>query len=131
MSGDGSSVASYTCSYVTDAASTAREPSSFPSLHRSIVDPNTLDWPDLPEISLRDAAGRLSSIAEQSQARATYLTRRGRPVAALVSPQVLARQVADAEELADMRAADTATEDALWTTLVSWEDARATLGLPA
>ncbi len=30
-----------------------------------------------------------------------------------------------------MRAADTATEDALWTTLVSWEDARATLGLPA
>lgn len=65
------------------------------------MDPDTLDWPDLPEISLSDAAGRLSSVSEQSRARAIYLTRRGRPVAALVNPVVLARLVADAEELAD------------------------------
>ncbi|CAN7230335.1 type II toxin-antitoxin system Phd/YefM family antitoxin [Microbacterium foliorum] len=95
------------------------------------MDSDTLDWPDLPEISLSDASSRLSSIAEQAHARATYLTRLGRPVAALVSPQVLARLVADVEELADLRAADVGARDAIGTTLISWEEARAALGVSA
>lgn len=95
------------------------------------MDPDTLDWPDLPEINPSEAASRLSSIAEQSRARAMYLTRRGRPVAALVSPLVLARLVADAEEVADMRAADEAVEDAIGTTLISWNDAKTALGVTA
>ncbi|MCS3442198.1 type II toxin-antitoxin system Phd/YefM family antitoxin [Microbacterium phyllosphaerae] len=93
------------------------------------MDTDTLDWPDLTEVSISDAASHLSSVAEQAQARAVYLTRRGRPVAAIISPQVLTRLVADAEELADIRAADRALSDATGTNLVSWDDAKKTLGL--
>lgn len=95
------------------------------------MDPDTLDWPDLAQISISDAASHLSTVAEQAQARAVYLTRRGRPVAALVDPKVLARLVADAEELADIRASDRGADDLVGTTLTSWDEAKRALGAGA
>ncbi len=60
-----------------------------------------------------------------------YLTRRNRPVAAVVDSQQLEQLLADAEELADIRAVDAAWEETerLKETAIPWEDVKRELGL--
>lgn len=92
------------------------------------MDPATFPWPDLPEVRISDAATRLSSVADDACAHALYLTRRGRPVAVIISPAVLARLVNDAEELADIRASDVGQAELSSGDAIAWEDAKRALG---
>ena len=60
-----------------------------------------------------------------------FLTRRNRKVAAIVDADQLERLRADADELADIRAVDTAWQDAeqLNETPIPWDDVKRDLGL--
>jgi len=82
-------------------------------------------------IAITDARGRLSSIIDDARAEPVYLTRRNRPVAAVVDSQQLEQLLADAEELADIRAVDAAWEETerLRETAIPWEDVKRELGL--
>jgi PHD/YefM family antitoxin component YafN of YafNO toxin-antitoxin module len=60
-----------------------------------------------------------------------YLTRRDRAVAAIVDAEQLQQLLADAEDLADIRAVDAAWHetDRLGETPIPWEDVKRDLGL--
>lgn len=60
-----------------------------------------------------------------------YLTRRNRPVAAVIDSAQLEQLLEDAEELADIRAVGSAWEETerLSETPIPWEDAKRDLGL--
>ena len=60
-----------------------------------------------------------------------YLTRRNRPVAAVIDSAQLEQLLEDAEELADIRAVDSAWKETerLSETPIPWEDVKRDLGL--
>ena len=83
------------------------------------------------QIAITDARGRLASIIDEARAEPVYLTRRNRPVAAVVDAAQLDQLLEDAEELADIRAVDAAWEETeqLGETPIPWEDVKRDLGL--
>lgn len=85
----------------------------------------------MTEIAITDARGRLASIIDAARREPVYLTRRNRPVAAIIDTDQLSRLIEDAEELADIRAVDAAWEETerLGETPIPWEDVKSDLGL--
>ncbi|GAA2250786.1 type II toxin-antitoxin system Phd/YefM family antitoxin [Herbiconiux moechotypicola] len=85
----------------------------------------------MSEIAITDARGRLASIIDEARVEPVYLTRRNRPVAAVVDAAQLDQLLEDAEELADIRAVDSAWDETeeLGETPVPWDDVKRDLGL--
>ena len=85
----------------------------------------------MSHIAITEARGRLASIVDEARTEPVYLTRRNRPVAAVVDAAQLEKLLDDAEELADIRAVDAAWEqtEKLGETPVPWDDVKRDLGL--
>ena len=85
----------------------------------------------MTEVAITDARGRLASIIDAARREPVYLTRRNRPVAAIIDTDQLSRLLEDAEELADIKAVDAAWEETerLGETPIPWEDVKRDLGL--
>ena len=85
----------------------------------------------MSQIAITDARDHLSAVVDQARREPVYLTRRNQAVAAIVDPAVFAQLLDDAEELADIRAVDTAWEETerLSEIPVPWEEAKRELGL--
>ncbi len=85
----------------------------------------------MTEVAITDARGRLASIIDSAKREPVYLTRRNRPVAAIIDADQLNNLIADSEELADIRAVDAAWEETerLGETPIPWEDVKRDLGL--
>ncbi|BCT78063.1 hypothetical protein SCMU_39050 [Sinomonas cyclohexanicum] len=83
--------------------------------------------------TINDARGRLSALVDEAHwaHEPVYLTRRDHAVAAIVDAEQLRQLLEDAEELADIRAVDTAWEqtERLGETPIPWEDVKRDLGL--
>jgi prevent-host-death family protein len=86
---------------------------------------------DMTEIAITDARGRLASIIDTAKRGPVYLTRRNRPVAAIIDTDLLNKLIEDSEELADIRAVDAAWEETarLSETPIPWEEVKRDLGL--
>ncbi|MGA1836142.1 type II toxin-antitoxin system Phd/YefM family antitoxin [Herbiconiux sp. 11R-BC] len=82
-------------------------------------------------ITITDARGKLAALVDDSHREPVYLTRRDRPVAAIVDAEQLQQLLADAEELADIRAVDAAWEETerLGETPIPWDEVKRDLGL--
>lgn len=85
----------------------------------------------MSEVAITEARGRLASIIDDARRGPVYLTRRNRPVAAVVDAEVFAHLLEDAEELADIRAVDEAWAETerLGETPVPWDEVKRDLGL--
>lgn len=85
----------------------------------------------MSQIAITEARGRLASIIDEARTEPVYLTRRNRPVAAVVDAAQLEQLLDDAEELADIRAVDAAwvETEKLGETPVPWDDVKRDLGL--
>ncbi|MBN9177797.1 MAG: type II toxin-antitoxin system prevent-host-death family antitoxin [Microbacterium sp.] len=85
----------------------------------------------MSQIAITDARSRLASIIDDARNEPVYLTRRDRPVAAVVDVVLLAQLLEDAEELADIRAVDQAWEETerLAETPIPWDEVKRELGL--
>ncbi len=85
----------------------------------------------MSEVAITEARSRLASIVDAALRAPVYLTRRNKPVVAVVEAGRLHQLLDDAEELADIRAVDSAWEEAdrLGEVPVPWEEARRDLGL--
>lgn len=85
----------------------------------------------MTEVAITDARGRLASIIDTARREPVYLTRRNRPVAAIIDADQLSRLLEDSEELADIRAVDAAWQETerLGETPIPWEDVKRDLGL--
>ncbi|MFF2277901.1 type II toxin-antitoxin system Phd/YefM family antitoxin [Agromyces sp. NPDC058126] len=85
----------------------------------------------MTEVTITDARGRLSMLVDEAHREPVILTRRDRPVAAIVDAEQLQQLIDDAEELADIRAVDEAWAEMerLDETPVPWEDVKRDLGL--
>lgn len=85
----------------------------------------------MSHIAITDARGRLASIIDDARNEPVYLTRRDRPVAAVVDVALLGRLLEEAEELADIRAVDEAWEETerLAETPIPWDEVKRELGL--
>lgn len=83
------------------------------------------------EISITDARDRLSTLVDDARRAPVTLTRRGRAVAAIVDADRLTQLLEDAEELADIRAAEAADDDPanLAEAPIPWDEVRRDLGL--
>ena len=83
------------------------------------------------QVAISDARGRLASIIDEARVEPVYLTRRNRPVAAVIDSAQLERLLEDAEELADIRAVDAAWEETerLDEVAVPWDEVKRDLGL--
>ncbi len=86
---------------------------------------------DMTEVAITDARGRLASIIDTAKREPVYLTRRNRPVAAIIDTDQLNKLIEDSDELADIRAVDAAWEETerLGETPIPWEDVKRDLGL--
>ena len=86
---------------------------------------------DMTEVAITDARGRLASIIDAARSEPVYLTRRNRPVAAIIDSDQLRRLIEDADELADIRVVDAAWEETerLGETPIPWEEVKRDLGL--
>ncbi|MFC6355636.1 type II toxin-antitoxin system Phd/YefM family antitoxin [Luethyella okanaganae] len=85
----------------------------------------------MTQVAITDARGRLASIIDEARVEPVFLTRRNRPVAAVIDSAQLERLLEDAEELADIRAVDAAWEEAEWLdeVPVPWDEVKRDLGL--
>lgn len=85
----------------------------------------------MTEIPITDARDHLAAVVDQARQGTVFLTRRNVRVAAVVDTSVLERLLADAEELADLRAVDEAWAETerLSETPIPWEDVKRELGL--
>ncbi|MEO8527902.1 MAG: type II toxin-antitoxin system Phd/YefM family antitoxin [Pseudolysinimonas sp.] len=85
----------------------------------------------MSEVTITDARAQLSTLVDEAHRGPVYLTRRDRAVAAIVDAEQLQQLLADAEDLADIRAVDNAWDEAerLGETPVPWEDVKRDLGL--
>lgn len=85
----------------------------------------------MSEVAITEARGRLASIIDEARVEPVYLTRRNRPVAAVIDSDQLERLLEDAEELADIRAVDAAWEETerLNEVAVPWDEVKRDLGL--
>ena len=82
-------------------------------------------------MAITEARGKLASIIDDAQRGPVYLTRRNRAVAAIVDAGQLEQLLADAEELADIRAVDAAWAETerLDETPIPWDEVKRDLGL--
>lgn len=85
----------------------------------------------MSQVAITEARGRLSSIVDDARHEPVYLTRRDRPVVAVVDADLLAQLLDDAEELADIRAVDEAWNETqrLEEIPVPWDEVKRELGL--
>jgi prevent-host-death family protein len=85
----------------------------------------------MSKVTITEARGSLSALVDQSHQEPVYLTRRNRAVAAIIDADQLEVLLADAEELADIRAVDAAWEETerLDETPIPWDDVKRDLGL--
>lgn len=85
----------------------------------------------MSQIAITDARARLASIIDDARIEPVYLTRRNRPVAAVIDAGQLQRLLEDAEELADIRAVDAAWEETqnLGEEPIPWDAVKRDLGL--
>ncbi|TDQ01975.1 MULTISPECIES: type II toxin-antitoxin system Phd/YefM family antitoxin [unclassified Leifsonia] len=85
----------------------------------------------MSHVAISEARGKLASIIDEARSEPVYLTRRNRPVAAVIDSGQLERLLEDAEELADIRAVDAAWDETrnLDEVAVPWEDVKRDLGL--
>lgn len=85
----------------------------------------------MAEVTITKARERLSAIVDQARRGPVFLTRRDQAVAAVIDADHLARLLADAEELADIRATDAAWAETerLGEVPIPWEDVKNDLGL--
>lgn len=85
----------------------------------------------MSHVAITEARGRLASIVDDARDAPVYLTRRDRPVVAVVDAGLLAQLLEDAEELADIRAVDAAWEETqqLEETPIPWDEVKRELGL--
>lgn len=85
----------------------------------------------MKSVAITDARAKLSALVDDSHREPIYLTRRNRPVAAIVDADVLEHLLSDAEEMADIRAVDSAWEETerLAETPIPWEEVKRDLGL--
>ena len=85
----------------------------------------------MSHLAITEARGRLAAVVDDARHEPVYLTRRNRPVVAVVDAEVFARMLEDAEELADIRAVDASWEETkrLGETPIPWEDVKRDLGL--
>ena len=85
----------------------------------------------MTQVAITDARGRLASIIDEARVEPVYLTRRNRPVAAVIDADQLEHLLEDAEELADIRAVDAAWEETeqLDEVPVPWDEVKRDLGL--
>ncbi|MDQ0727789.1 type II toxin-antitoxin system Phd/YefM family antitoxin [Microbacterium sp. W4I20] len=85
----------------------------------------------MSQIAITDARDHLSEVVDRSRSETVFLTRRNRPVAAIVNPDVLRQLLDDAEELDDIRAVDAAWEETrqLDETPIPWDEVKRELGL--
>lgn len=85
----------------------------------------------MSQIAITDARARLASIIDDARLEPVYLTRRNRPVAAVIDAGQLQQLLEDAEELADIRAVDAAWEEteALGEEPVPWDAVKRDLGI--
>ena len=83
------------------------------------------------EVTVTEALRLLSALIDQSRQAPVFLTRRGRPVAAIVEAEQLERLRANSEELADIRDVHAAWVDAeeLGETPIPWDDVKRDLGV--
>lgn len=84
----------------------------------------------MSEVAITEADARLSSIVVEAHSAPVFLTRHGRRVAAVVDVRQLAHLVEDAEDLADIRAFDSAIAEAkrLQEAPIRWDDVKRGLG---
>ena len=87
----------------------------------------------VPDLAVSDARRQLAAIMDRSRAEhaPVYLARRGRRVAAVIDAEDLERIVELAEDMADIRAAETARAEmqATGEAPIPWEQVKADLGL--
>lgn len=85
----------------------------------------------MSQIAITEARSKLASIVDEARAHPVYLTRRDRPIVAVVDADHLARLIEDAEELADIRAVDVAWDETreLEETPIPWDEVKRELGL--
>lgn len=85
----------------------------------------------MSEIAISQARGSLASVVDAARKGPVYLTRRDKPVAAVVDADQLQSLMDDAEELADIRAVDFAWAEAerLGEVPIPWAEAKRDLGL--
>lgn len=85
----------------------------------------------MADVPITKARDRLAAVVDDARRAPVYLTRRNRPVAAVVDPDLLAQLFDDAEELADIRAVDAAWDETarLGEVPVPREDVKRELGL--
>lgn len=92
---------------------------------------NTVYYVPMEEISITEAREKLSSVIDAARHNPVYLLRRNKRVAAVVDADILERLLEDAEELADIQAAERAEEERnrLGDELIPWEEVKRELGL--
>lgn len=85
----------------------------------------------MSSIAITDARNRLASIVDEARREPVYLTRRNRPVAAVIDSDQLQGLIEDAEELADIRAVDAAWAETehLDEAPIPWDEVKRDLGL--
>jgi prevent-host-death family protein len=85
----------------------------------------------MTEIAITDARDRLASVIDQARKSPVYFTRRGVKLVAVVDADYFDELLEAADELADIRAASRAWEEAqaLGETPIPWEAAKRDLGL--
>lgn len=85
----------------------------------------------MTDIAITDARDRLASVVDQARKSPVYFTRRGVKLVAVVDADYFDELLDAAEELADIRAASRAWEEAqtVGETPIPWEGAKKELGL--
>ncbi|RNL60002.1 type II toxin-antitoxin system Phd/YefM family antitoxin [Nocardioides marmoriginsengisoli] len=87
----------------------------------------------MSEMSLTEARARLADVVDEARVAhdPVFLTRRGRQVAAVIDADDLRRLMADAEDLADIRAAQAAREELATSDepVISLAELKAELGM--
>lgn len=85
----------------------------------------------MTDIAITDARDRLASVIDQARKSPVYFTRRGVKLVAVVDAGYFDELLEAADELADIRAASRAWEEAeaVGQTPIPWEAAKKDLGL--
>ncbi|MDO4665361.1 MAG: type II toxin-antitoxin system Phd/YefM family antitoxin [Actinomycetaceae bacterium] len=86
----------------------------------------------MAEMTISEARSRIFEVVDQARVNreTVFLTRRGKRVAAVVEATWLESLIADAEDLADIKAAAAArAEIAAGQSPIPWEEIKADLGL--
>ena len=85
----------------------------------------------MSDTTITDARAKLAALVDEAREKPVYLTRRDRPVAAIIGADLLRELLENSEELEDIRAVDAAWAETqeLAETPIPWEQAKRDLGL--